>query len=219
MEASFWQARWGAGQIGFHEGAPNRFLLRFGERLEPAGSVLVPMCGKSVDLDALAQRGLRVTGVEWVEQAVLDYFRERGEVPAKAHEGGLASYTRGDVTLLQGDFFAFAPAQPFDAIWDRAALIALPRAMRDRYAKELTRSIRPGGRMLLVTLEHDARDGENPSGPPFEVTPAEVHAHYDAAFDVEELAFEDVLSSSQNLVAKGATRVAERCWLLTRRAI
>src|SRR4051794_37723026 len=87
MDHGFWQGRWEQGQIGFHEGKPNRFLLRFGERLGPPGAVFVPLCGMSADLDELRARGFRVTGCEFVERAVIEHFRRRGESAVRRRAG------------------------------------------------------------------------------------------------------------------------------------
>ena len=76
MEQSFWAGRWEEGMTGFHEGRVNPNLAKYFERVG-AGSdahVLVPLCGKAVDVMWLAERVGRVTGVEFVEQAVLEFF-------------------------------------------------------------------------------------------------------------------------------------------------
>lgn len=212
MEPSFWQGRWDAQQIGFHEGKPNRFLERYADRLG-GGSVLVPLCGKSADLDALAARRFEVMGIELIERAVLDYFGERGEVPTPERLDGAEIFSARGVTVVRGDALTCPLPRPtFDALFDRAALIALPREMRPRYAARTVELLRAGGRILLVTLEHDA-----PSGPPFDVSQGEVEELYAGSCTLEELTFEDVLSESANLVAKGATRVGERVYLLEKR--
>lgn len=215
MEPSFWQGRWDNQQIGFHEGAPNRFLVRFEDELglSDAGSrVLVPLCGKSHDLDHLARRAGAVVGVELVERAVLDFFAERGLAPDARTVGQHVLRTHGPLTLVCGDFFAYRSAAPFDAVWDRAALIALPPELRARYATHLAGLVAPGGRVLLVTIEHDAAQG-----PPFSVDAAEVAARYGAAFEIRELASEDVTQENAHIVAKGATFVRERCYALAKR--
>lgn len=212
MDPDFWEQRWASGLIGFHEGTVNRFLRRFVERLGAPSSVYVPLCGKTVDLDFLAARGFRVTGSELVARAVVDYFAERGEIPEPQREGDAVIYESGSVRIVCGDALALAPDAPFDAIYDRAALIALPEATRSRYASRQKALLSSGGRILLVTLEHDA-----PSGPPFAVDEAEVERLFGDAFEIHPLAHEDVLAQSQNLTQKGATRVVERAYLLVRR--
>lgn len=211
MDVGFWQNRWDNQQIGFHEAKPNRFLERFGERLGQ-GAALVPLCGKSRDLDALAARGFEVTGVELIERAVVDFFSERRLSPTREAGAEHEAYVSGPLRVVRGDFLRCPLTAEYDAVFDRAALIALPPQTRPAYAARTLELLRPGGRVLLVTLEHDA-----PSGPPFSVEKGEVAALYGEACELEELLFEDVLADSANLVAKGATRAGERVYLLEKR--
>lgn len=171
MEASFWQARWSENKIAFHEGRVNTFLEQYGDRLH--GRVLVPLCGKTEDLAWLAGRGHDVVGVELVEDAVQQFFAEHGVAPEVATQGGLRAYRAGAITLLAGDLFAVTADDvgAITSIYDRAALVALPRDMRDRYAAHL-RAIAGGAtRELLVSVEYEpgAHDG-----PPFSVERTEV---------------------------------------------
>ena len=98
----FWQTRWDTSQTGFHEAKVNSFLLAHVDSLElQAGSrVLVPLCGKTVDLTFLGERAT-VVGVEFVERAAADYFAERGTTPS--HEGAIRS--AGQVSIACGDYF------------------------------------------------------------------------------------------------------------------
>ena len=82
-----WQKGWEAGRyseagIGFHHAAPNPHLLAFEELLLPARRVLVPLCGKSVDLPYLASKGAAVVGVEGVARAVREFTTEQSQLTA-----------------------------------------------------------------------------------------------------------------------------------------
>jgi len=213
MEPSFWHERWSQGQIGFHEGAPNRYLLRYLDRLGPPGHVFVPLCGKTYDLDAIAQHGHDVTGCELVQRAVEDYFRERNLTPTQRTTASATVYEHGSLRVHCGDVFAFeSDKAPFDAAFDRAALIALPDEMRQRYARKLTSLLRPNATVLLVTFEHDLG-----SGPPFSVTEEMVRALYAEAFEIVPLADEDVSADNARFIERGATFVRERAYQLTKR--
>lgn len=185
MEPDFWRARWVEGRIGFHEGRTNAHLERHVGRLGQARRVLVPLCGKAVDLEFLAERGHQVVGVELVEDAVRAYFQERGQEPQVRREGGLAIYQAGPVTLVAGDFFATDRVSlgEVDALYDRAALIALPPPMRVRYALHVRTLIPRGAPGLLVTMEYPQ---DKMPGPPFSVPEDEVHQLY-AGLAVERL--------------------------------
>ena len=182
MEPQFWKERWSAGQIGFHQGAVHEDLAREGERWlgpSPTG-VLVPLCGKSVDLAWLAERA-PVLGVELVESAVEAFFAERGWSPERAPWGEYTAFRapeRPGLTVLNGDVFALPSLGEvlgdISHVWDRAALVALPRPMRATYAAMLRRLL-PGARLLLNTFDVGPDQGQ---GPPFSVTGDEVRALY-----------------------------------------
>lgn len=166
MNAEFWRARWQERKIGFHEGKPNGFLARHVAHLAGAKRVFVPLCGKTEDLAYLAAQGHEVVGVELVEDPVQEFFAEHAITPSV--EGNI--YRAGAITIICGDFFA-TDVGPVDAIYDRAALVALPPEMRPRYVQHLP--VVP--RILLVTVEYP--EGAM-SGPPFSVPEAEVRSLY-----------------------------------------
>lgn len=208
MDPSFWHARWQANQIGFHEGRPNSYLERFADRLPAGARVLVPLCGKANDLAYLASRGHTVIGVELVEAAVAAFFAEHQLAPTRTPAGDHVAYQAGEITVLAGDWFATTAAQlgPVDAIYDRAALIALPPALRPRYAAHL-RALAPGAPALLITIAYPQAAME---GPPFSVDDDEVHALW-AGRTVTVLADEPLVQP--RLAATGATG-RERCYAI-----
>ena len=177
MERSFWDARWSQNQIGFHEAKPNAHLEQHVARLGPSGVVFVPLCGKAEDLAWLAARGHRVIGVEWVDEAVRAFFSEHGLTPTQSSDGKLKRYEAGGVTLYSGDFFALESKHLADvtAVYDRAALIALPPELRSKYMQHLRGLVAPGTRGLLVTVEYDQT---KMGGPPFSVSEQEARAGY-----------------------------------------
>ena len=64
-----WIERWREGRTGWHEVDGSALLRRHWPRLVRGSRVLVPLCGKSVDMLWLASQGLEVTGVELSEIA------------------------------------------------------------------------------------------------------------------------------------------------------
>lgn len=180
MDAAFWRERWRTQQIGFHEGRPNTFLEQFADRLGSAGRVLVPLCGKTVDLVALAARGHAVVGVELAEVAALAFFAEQGLAAREVSRGGMTVLSTPQIEIVVGDWFATTPDAigTVSAIYDRAALIALPPAIRRRYVEHLRTlapALTPG---LLVSLAYP--DGAL-EGPPFSVDDDEIRSHYPGA--------------------------------------
>lgn len=185
MDSNFWHSRWAADQIGFHEGSPNAHLVSHVAQLGASRRVLVPLCGKSEDLVFLADRGHQVVGVELVESAVQAFFAEHGVRPLISEQGSLTRYTAEDITLFVGDFFATTPALlgPVDALYDRAAIIALPAPMRSAYTKHVRSLLPAGAPGFTITVEYPQ---DQLSGPPFSVSETELRAHY-AGLGVERI--------------------------------
>ncbi len=180
-----WHSRWSEGRIGFHEGRPNTFLQRNTARLGGAQRVFVPLCGKAEDLVFLAAQGHQVIGVELVEDAVRAFFAEHRLTPTVSARGPFTEYQAGAVTLLSGDFFACTSALlgGVTALYDRAALIALPDDLRRRYVAHLRALMPAGSPGLVITVEYPQAEM---SGPPFSVSEAELRALY-AGLTLERL--------------------------------
>lgn len=218
MEPKFWQERWARNQIGFHLPDVNPYLQRHWPKLAlPDGAkVLVPLCGKSLDLIWLASLGCRVMGVELSEQAVKAFFNEQSLTPHIRQQGAFKVYTSGLIEVWCGDFFALDADAVSDctALYDRAALIALPPLMRAQYAAHLNRLLRPGCKGLLITLDYDQAQK---AGPPFAVSNDEVRVLLAAHWGLEVLEEQDILGVSWKFVQDGVTRLDERVYQLTMR--
>ncbi|AFU99127.1 thiopurine S-methyltransferase [Simiduia agarivorans] len=210
MEQAFWQSRWQKNEIGFHESAPNALLVNQFQSLglQPGARVFVPLCGKSVDMLWLCQQGVDVVGCELSALAVEQFFREQEVTPAVHQQDGFTRYSVAGLTVWQGDFFSLNAAMigPVDAVYDRAALIALPPAMRETYARQLL-AITGAARQLLITLIYDQSVME---GPPFSVDQAEVCRLYEASMTCEPL-----MSGPLAGGLKGKVDATEAVWLLT----
>lgn len=216
MQEDFWMRRWMRDEIGFHQDEINPYLHRHWSALglPPGARVLVPLCGKSLDLAWLAEQGLRVLGVELVEKAVLDFFGERGLQPEVVDQGAFRRYSFGALEILCGDIFALGVDDVADcqAVYDRAALIAFPAEMRERYAAHLSGILPSGCRELLVTLDYDQTLKK---GPPFAVSDEEVRRLLGAEWSLKVLEERDV-STTGKFPLQGLTRVDERVYLAIR---
>ncbi len=210
MDASFWHDRWEAGQIGFHEGEVNGLLAAYVDRLglAPGARIFAPLCGKTRDIAWLLSRGYRVTGAELSEIAIVQLFEELGVDPEISTSGVLKLYSGGGVDIHVGDIFALTAEAlgPVDAVFDRAALVALPEDMRVDYAHHLT-AVTGGARQLLITFEYDQ---SVMPGPPFSIDAAEVRRHYRDRLVVQEIETRDVAGG-----LKGICPATETIWLLS----
>ncbi|MDO4236695.1 thiopurine S-methyltransferase [Pseudomonas sp.] len=217
MQPEFWQERWARNQIGFHLPEVNPYLQRHWPQLGlvDGAKVLVPLCGKSLDLVWLASQGCHVMGVELSEQAVEAFFNEQGLAPQISRRGDFKVYQTSQIEVWCGDFFAL-DAQAVagcSALYDRAALIALPPLMRAQYAERLTALLGRGCQGLLVTLDYDQ---VQKAGPPFAVSDAEVRVLLGEHWALDRLEEQDILGESWKFVQDGVTRLDERVYRLTR---
>ena len=217
MQADFWKERWRKGQIGFHQIEVDRNLRAHwdGLGLKEASRVLVPLCGKTLDLLWLQERGHWVDGVELSVVALEWFCLERGVPARRRRSGAFDTYAADRLRLFCGDFFDLTPELlgPVDAIYDRAALIAWEPERRRAYADHLTALTRKDGQMLLVTVEYPQ---SQMAGPPFAVAADEVEGLFGANFSIRKLAREDTLAREQRFRARGLTELHEVCYALTR---
>lgn len=188
MNFEFWHQRWADNQIGFHQSAPTPLLLKHWPTLgvDAGATVFVPLCGKSLDMVWLASRGYRVLGVELSRVAVEQFFAEHGLTP-DTHESRYGTHYRaGGIEIILGDAFGLDTEVLANctAIFDRAAMIALPPPMRLRYAGEVYARMPAGCRGLLVTLEYPQAERD---GPPFAIAEAEICERYAPAWDIDLL--------------------------------
>ena len=219
MQPEFWHKKWESNQIGFHQPEVNPYLQRHWPDLAIAAQarVLVPLCGKSLDLLWLAGRGHQVLGIELSEKAIEDFFSEQHLQPEVSEDGGAFKvYRAGAIELWCGDFFALKAEDVADctALYDRAALIALPPAMREQYAAHLLSILPEGLQGLLITLDYD--QAQMP-GPPFAVPDAEVQRLLGNDWQVQKLEEQDVLGESWKFLQAGVTRLEERIYRVSGR--
>ena len=183
MEHAFWHDRWAKGRIGFHQVEVNEYLERYWGSLDiPAqAEVLVPLCGKSLDMLWLREQKCSVLGVELSERACRDFYAEQEVQPEEASNGRFLCLNRDGVALWCGDFFDLerGDVENIQGVFDRAALIALPPVMRERYAQHLCEILPAKTQILLVTLEF-----EGDQGPPFSVPESEVVELFAGRFQV-----------------------------------
>ena len=180
METPFWLDRWQQGLItGFHLKEVNPQLKRHWPAIgaAPGSRVLVPLCGKSLDLHWLAAQGHRVLGVELSPLAVAQFFSEAGLSPRQHSSPSGEHHVAGPIEIILGNAFTLEAAllAGCDAIYDRAALIALPPDLRARYLDTVYARLPAGCRGLLIALEYP--QAERP-GPPFSVEQAEVESRF-----------------------------------------
>lgn len=209
MDANFWHQRWESNNIGFHESKANPLLVSYFKSLsKPKGSrVFVPLCGKTLDIAWLLSNGYRIAGAELSELAIKNLFAEIGTEPEITGIGELKHYSATAIDIFVGDIFDLSREMlgPIDAVYDRAALVALPETTRIRYTKHVT-SITDNASQLLITYEYDQKLMD---GPPFSISGEEVNGHYKDGYVISHLADLEVKGG-----LKGRYAAKENVWLL-----
>ncbi|MEX0646385.1 MAG: thiopurine S-methyltransferase [Balneolaceae bacterium] len=191
MELSYWRSRWRKNKTGFHmpEGYPG--LEAHWHRLQPENitSVLVPLCGKSVDLVWLSQHADSVIGVEIAEEAITGFMKEQGRSWTEQTSGKFTIYDSGNIKIWCGDFMTLRHRQlpSLDLIYDKAALTALPPVMRRRYAGKICDLSNSNTQYLL---HHFIYNQEEMNGPPFSISHKEISKYFKNVFAIEELSTE-----------------------------
>lgn len=222
MNPEFWQKRWQEKRIGFNQSEVNPLLVRYFSHLNvPANSrVFVPLSGKSIDMIWLAAQGYDVVGVELVEIAVQAFFAEQNIQPnvhqladnpaIKCYQGQLFGQ---EVEIWVADIFALSADEigHVNAVYDKAALIALPANIRLKYSEQVRKL---GGNVsnkiapqLLLTLNYDQSKKE---GPPFSISSEQIQHYYGAHYHISELAREPTFIRSAPEL-----KVTEHVWLLS----
>ena len=217
MDADFWLQRWQEGQIGFHRDDVMPLLEKHWSSLQlsEGSRVLVPLCGKSLDMHWLAAQGHRVLGVELSPLAVTQFFEEAGLEPVRTTTRYGEHFSAGPVEIILGDAFALDPALLADVagVYDRAALIALPPDLRLRYRDTVYASLPAGCQGLLITLEYPQAEK---AGPPFSVAQQEVETLFAAPWRHTLLERRDILDQEPRFREEGLSALETAVYRLRR---
>lgn len=205
-----WKQSWKDDNIGFHRSTPNPSLCRYVHLLDKAETILVPLCGKTLDMHFLHQKGHHVYGVELVQKAIHDFFHEWNVEPRINNDH--SQYEK--ITIINRNIFDVQPEDipTVDGIFDRAALVALPTRIRMQYAAHILSLLKEGGSLLLITYDMPRPQEQ---GPPFSVRKNDTPALFAAAASVELL--EEIHRTPQEeprLASRGLQWSKEHIWLI-----
>ena len=216
MNPEFWQTRWQEKRIGFNQPQVNPLLVKYFSELSLCvdSRIFVPLCGKSIDMLWLAAQGYDVIGIELVESAVQEFFTEQNiaytitehdkHPNIKYYQGQLLEQT---ITLWVADIFALNSDDigHVDAVYDRAALIAMPAELRPQYSQQVI-NLSHNATQLLLTLNYDQNER---AGPPFSISQEQVQQYYGNDYQMNKLEEEP-----STLNAAPEMAVTEPVWLL-----
>jgi len=187
MEADFWHNLWETNNTGWHLGDTNPFLLEFFSQLElkEESRIFIPLCGKTIDINWLLSQGYKVVGAELNENAIKELFNSLLLQPNIQKIGNVTLYHAKNIDIFVGDIFELNSEMlgKVDAIYDRGALVALPKEMRNEYTSLLLNITKPVPQ-LLINFEYDQ---SLYAGPPFSITKTEIQQHYRELYDIKLL--------------------------------
>lgn len=212
MEVNFWHERWKTNDIGFHQTEANALLVKYFKALSVTVNdrVFLPLCGKTLDIAWLLSEGYRVVGAELSQVAIDQLFVELGVDPEITEVGELKLYSAPNLNIFVGNIFSLTSYMlgAVDAIYDRAALVALPEDMRNQYTDHLI-GMTNKAPQLLLSYEYDQ---SLMAGPPFSISIEEVNRHYGTKYNLELVESVDVPGG-----VKGKCAAVEHVWLLQNR--
>jgi len=174
-DAEFWDLRYAADFTPWEAGRVPRQLRDFVVARPERASVLVPGCGSAHDVRFFAEQGWDVVGLDFSAEAV---------AAARPVLGPHAARVR------QADVFAPIAEEPFDVVYERAFLCALPRRLWPAWGARMAGLVKPRG---LLAGYFFIASGDR--GPPFPLhVDAELRALLEPAFErVADEAVDDSL--------------------------
>lgn len=209
MDADFWHKKWESNDISFHQDEFNPLLVRHFKTLSLAeqSRIFIPLCGKTRDIAWLLSNGYNVAGAELSKIATEQLFAELGMKADISKVGNFERYSTACIDIFVGDIFNLSNSLlgPVDAIYDRAALVALPSATRRQYAAHLMQ-ITNNAPQLIICYEYDQ---STLNGPPFSVSAEEIHQHYADSYRLSCIASAPLAGG-----LKGRCDATENTWLL-----
>lgn len=210
MDKIFWHKKWEKDDIKFHEGEANRLFVQNFQKffLLNTGRIFLPLCGKSFDIHWLLSRGYRIVGIELSKIAIKQLFVDLGITPKIENIDQMIHYSAHNIDIFEGDIFDLSTQilGSVDFIYDRAALVALPKALRYKYASHIAQ-ITNQTPQLLICYEYDQL---LMNGPPFSVNFEEIHELYKNFYTLKLIKSINVPHGLKGIEAK------EKIWHLDR---
>lgn len=212
MEQDFWHRRWAKNEIGFHEPKPNGLLVKYFDQLslKTDSRIFLPLCGKTLDIDWLLSQGHQVVGIELNQSAVEELFKRLNVTPDKTIiNNHLICYQAPNICIYQGDIFKLTAQElgAVDAVYDRAALVALPETLRQQYSRHLLH-LCPHTPQLLIVFNYDQ---SQMTGPPFSVSVSDIEKIYQSHYTIAQCQTRQVPGGVRQVPAQ------ETAWLLSPR--
>lgn len=189
-----WENRWSMGRTQWHKTEVHASLQKYCDEylidgiIGGGGRILVPLCGKTVDMTYLARKRVisEVVGIDGVPKAIEEFIHEQSnegfDFKVAETVNGYTKHKGESITLITGDFFDVTldvingdsnNTLLFDGVWDRGSLVAIDPILREQYVDKIGELIsKPNGKYLLATFLRPNSD--TTTGPPFSIDETEI---------------------------------------------
>jgi len=182
--------------------------------LKKGASILVPFCGKTLDMNWLVQKGYHVIGIDAIKKGLLEWMGAYPKSFSKESYRDYTVYRSEHIELWHGNFFSLTPCDigAVDVVYDKAAMIALPKEKRPAYAKKVLDLCDEHTQIILQTFEYKQ---DEMSGPPFSIPEKEVQSFYGDQFKVKLLHEQSKLDELNKFQQRGlSTYLTEKVYHL-----
>lgn len=167
-----WEAHYQQRHTPWDKGTPHPGLLAWLQTRELKGRILVPGSGAGHDVRALVAKTNEVLGLDLAPSAL--------HLAHTFPPVGTERYELGDLFALPEHF-----QESFDWVFEHTCFCAIDPALRPQYVESIHGVLKPGGQLLAIFyLDPGLPPGE--SGPPFDVTLAELDTLFSPRFALQE---------------------------------
>jgi len=169
LDQSYWNERWKNSETGWDIGYVSPPLKAYMDQWpDKSSAILIPGCGNAYEAQYLLQQGFgNVTVIDISPEAV-----------ARVQE---ATGNTDTLHSICGDFFTHTGR--YDLILEQTFFCALDPQLRSAYAAQMSRLLKPGGKLagLLFGREFDKE------GPPFGGTREEYEKYFTPYFILQKM--------------------------------
>ena len=165
-----WDQSYQNNETPWERGEPAPPLVEYLESHSISGRVLVPGCGLGHDVRLVASMGCDALGVDLSETAL---NRARAY---KDPEQGSVSYQLADMLDANNGIRGAS----FDYVFEHTCFCAIDPGLRKDYVNAVQRYLKPRGYFLAILFTNL----DDPEGPPFATSHAEVENLYSPVFEI-----------------------------------
>lgn len=157
------------GKAPWDIGKPQRAFVQIADQI--VGSVLDAGCGTGENALFFAERGQKVTGIDFLEEPI-------AEAQSKAQARDLpATFLVMDALQLENI------PEVFDSVIDCGLFHVFSDQDRQRYVRGVASVVKPGGRLFLLCFSDNEPSGDGPR----RVSQQELHAAFAEGWQVESI--------------------------------